>query len=180
MSIVFPAFSSGSVGKSSRGRPAIRNTTRSHSIVAQALKLAGESGALAFDEVETGFKIENGRVHTPKVKLGQGALRLRLMGSVGLDGSVDYVLGMKPKTAKDMDPFEEILAKKKRSRGVQFDSELSALDLKDLVARFKSAIRAGTGKPFPEDPYEQLWGSIGAVFEALREVGALTAEVTVR
>ncbi|MCA9753895.1 MAG: pyruvate, phosphate dikinase, partial [Gemmatimonadetes bacterium] len=76
----------------------------------------------------------------------------------------DVVLGMKPESSKDVDPFEEILEKKKRRRGVKYDSELSALDLKDLVKKFKDAIRERTGKPFPEDPFKQLWGAIGAVF----------------
>jgi pyruvate,orthophosphate dikinase len=76
----------------------------------------------------------------------------------------DVVLGLKPESSKAVDPFEDILDKKKRRRGVQYDSELSALDLKDLVKKFKDAIREHTGRPFPEDPFDQLWGAIGAVF----------------
>ena len=76
----------------------------------------------------------------------------------------DVVLGMKPESSREVDPFEQILEKKKRRRGVEFDSELSALDLKDLVKKFKDTIRDGTGRPFPEDPLKQLWGAIGAVF----------------
>ena len=78
----------------------------------------------------------------------------------------DVVLGMKPRSSKELDPFEEILDKKKRQRGVTHDHELSALDLKDLVARFKDAIRGRTSTPFPEDPFEQLWGAVGAVFSS--------------
>jgi pyruvate,orthophosphate dikinase len=76
----------------------------------------------------------------------------------------DVVLGMKPQTALEHDPFEDILDRKKKRRGVRFDSELTAADLKDLVKTFKAAIRERTGHPFPEDPWEQLWGAVGAVF----------------
>jgi pyruvate,orthophosphate dikinase len=76
----------------------------------------------------------------------------------------DVVLGMKPMSSKEIDPFEALLEKKKRQRGVVHDNDLSALDLKDLVGRFKNAIRERTGKPFPEDPFKQLWGAIAAVF----------------
>jgi pyruvate,orthophosphate dikinase len=76
----------------------------------------------------------------------------------------DVVLGLKPKSSREQDPFEEILERKKKRRGVRFDSELTASDLKDLVTTFKAAIRERTGHPFPEDPWGQLWGAIGAVF----------------
>jgi pyruvate,orthophosphate dikinase len=76
----------------------------------------------------------------------------------------DVVLGLKPESSREADPFELILEKAKRKRGVEFDSELTALDLKDLVHRFKTVIRDKTGRPFPEDPLDQLWGAIGAVF----------------
>ncbi|GAB4343185.1 MAG: pyruvate, phosphate dikinase [Calditrichia bacterium] len=76
----------------------------------------------------------------------------------------DVVLDMKPVSKDDIDPFEEILEAKKKARGVEFDNELTADDLKELVAEFKAAIKERTGKAFPEDPMEQLWGAIGAVF----------------
>ncbi len=76
----------------------------------------------------------------------------------------DVVLGLKPESHDDPDPFEEILARKKKQRRVHFDYELTAADLRELVTLFKSAIRDRTGKTFPEDPAEQLWGAIGAVF----------------
>jgi pyruvate,orthophosphate dikinase len=76
----------------------------------------------------------------------------------------DVVLGLKPKSSREHDPFEEILERKKKKRGVTLDTELTALDLKELVATFKTAIRERTGHAFPEDPWEQLWGAIGAVF----------------
>lgn len=78
----------------------------------------------------------------------------------------DVVLGLKPVGKDDVDPFEEILEEKKKERGVEFDTELSADDLKDLVAEFKKAIKEKTGHPFPENPIEQLWGAIGAVFKS--------------
>ncbi len=76
----------------------------------------------------------------------------------------DVVLDMKPKTKYDVDPFEEILDKKKEEKNVKLDIELTPDDLKDLVAQFKKAIKDITGRDFPEDPKEQLWGAIGAVF----------------
>ncbi|GJM43245.1 MAG: pyruvate, phosphate dikinase [Gemmatimonadota bacterium] len=76
----------------------------------------------------------------------------------------DVVLGLRPASSREEDPFEQILAKKKRRRGVEFDSDLTALDLKDLVQKFKVLIRERTKRPFPEDPLKQLWGAIGAVF----------------
>jgi pyruvate,orthophosphate dikinase len=78
----------------------------------------------------------------------------------------DVVMGLKPETHDDPDPFEEILARKKKQRRVLFDHELSAADLRELVTLFKSAIRERTGETFPEDPHEQLWGAIGAVFRS--------------
>jgi len=78
----------------------------------------------------------------------------------------DVVLGLKPVSEDDIDPFEEILEAKKKQRKVSFDTELSAEDLQELVAEFKGAIKEKTGKDFPEDPQEQLWLAIGAVFES--------------
>ncbi len=76
----------------------------------------------------------------------------------------DVVLDMKPKTKHDHDPFEELLEAKKRKAGVKLDNELTAAQLKELVAEFKKAIKDGTGKDFPNEPMEQVWGAIGAVF----------------
>ena len=76
----------------------------------------------------------------------------------------DVVLGLKPVHKDDIDPFEEIIEAKKRARGIHSDADLSAADLKDLVARFKAAIKDKTGQDFPDDPKKQLWGAIGAVF----------------
>jgi pyruvate,orthophosphate dikinase len=76
----------------------------------------------------------------------------------------DVVLGLKPVHKDDIDPFEAIIEVKKHGLGIKNDTDLSAADLKDLVARFKAAIKQKTGKDFPADPREQLWGAIGAVF----------------
>ena len=76
----------------------------------------------------------------------------------------DVVLGMKPESKDDIDPFEKIIDEAKEKRGVKNDTELTVDDLKDLVVRFKEAVKKYTGKDFPADPWEQLWGAIEAVF----------------
>ena len=76
----------------------------------------------------------------------------------------DVVLGLKPTERHERDPFEVILERKKESRGIRFDTEMTEEDLKELVAEFKAEIKSKLGKEFPEDPQEQLWGAIGAVF----------------
>ena len=76
----------------------------------------------------------------------------------------DVVLGLKPVHKDDIDPFEAIIEVKKHGRGIKSDTDLTAADLKDLVVRFKAAIKTKTGRDFPDDPREQLWGAIGAVF----------------
>jgi pyruvate,orthophosphate dikinase len=76
----------------------------------------------------------------------------------------DVVLGLKPETRHDIDPFEEILEAKKQKCGVKFDSELTVDDMRELVVEFKAAVKEKTGHPFPDDPMEQLRGAIGAVF----------------
>jgi len=76
----------------------------------------------------------------------------------------DVVLDLKPVNKEDIDPFEEILEKKKEQKGVELDTDLSTEDLKELVNEFKKAIKKKTGHAFPEDPMEQLWGAVGAVF----------------
>jgi len=76
----------------------------------------------------------------------------------------DVVLGLKPQHKDEIDPFEEILHHKKETRGAKYDTDLTAQDLKELVAEFKGAIKERTGHDFPEDPLTQLFGAIGAVF----------------
>lgn len=78
----------------------------------------------------------------------------------------DVVLGMKPKSKEDHDPFEEIIDHLKEEKGVQLDTDLTTDDLKELVRRFKEAVKNVTGKDFPVDPWEQLWGSVMSVFDS--------------
>ena len=78
----------------------------------------------------------------------------------------DVVLGMKPKSKTDIDPFEEIMDKKKEAKGVKLDTELDVEDLQDLVKLFKAAVKEFTGKDFPDNAWEQLWGGICAVFDS--------------
>ena len=76
----------------------------------------------------------------------------------------DVVMGVRPAGDDDHDPFEALLERKKASLGVTQDVELGAGDLEALVAEYKAEIKARTGADFPDDPREQLWGAIGAVF----------------
>ena len=62
--------------------------------------------------------------------------------------------------------FETIIDDVKEKRGVKLDTDLSVDDLKELVTRFKAVVEKDLGKPFPDDPQEQLWGGIGAVFKS--------------
>ena len=78
----------------------------------------------------------------------------------------DVVMGLKPENKEDLDPFEVIMDSLKKEKGVSSDLELTASDLKDLVYLFKKAIKERTGKNFPDDPWEQLWGAIFAVFDS--------------
>ena len=78
----------------------------------------------------------------------------------------DVVLGMKPKSKTDIDPFEAIMDEVKEEKGVKSDTDLDVDDLKELVKRFKAAVKEYTGKDFPESAWEQLWGGICAVFDS--------------
>lgn len=78
----------------------------------------------------------------------------------------DVVLGMKPENKNDIDPFEEIIEQMKEAKGVHLDTDLSVEDLKELVFKFKDAVKAQTGHDFPESAYEQLWGSVSSVFDS--------------
>ena len=78
----------------------------------------------------------------------------------------DVVLGMKPVNKEDIDPFEAIIEKVKAERGIKLDNEMNVDELKKLVVLFKEAIKNQTGKDFPTDPMEQLWGAICAVFDS--------------
>ena len=78
----------------------------------------------------------------------------------------DVVLGMKPTSKEDIDPFEAIIEEVKKAKGVKLDNELDVEDLKQLVQKFKAAVKQQTGQDFPTSAYEQLWGAICAVFNS--------------
>ena len=76
----------------------------------------------------------------------------------------DVVLGMKPASKEDEDPFEVLIDEQKEKKGVKNDTDLTTEDLKELVQKFKVAIKEQTGGEFPTNPWDQLWGAICAVF----------------
>ncbi|MBP7203084.1 MAG: pyruvate, phosphate dikinase [Propionivibrio sp.] len=78
----------------------------------------------------------------------------------------DVVMGLKPESKEDHDPFEEIIDEIKEKKGVELDTQLDVADLKQMVAEFKGMIRTRLGREFPTDPWEQLWGAIMAVFQS--------------
>jgi pyruvate, orthophosphate dikinase len=103
------------------------------------------------DEIVKGFEAKNPRAAWDSYR--------RLVQMYG-----DVVLDMKPKSKLEIDPFEEIIEKLKKKRKIDLDIEMNADDLKFLVMEFKNAIKKRTGNDFPDDPFDQLWGAIGAVF----------------
>ena len=78
----------------------------------------------------------------------------------------DVVMGLKPESKEDHDPFEVIIDEIKEKKGVELDTDLTADDLKQMVAEFKAMIRTRLGREFPNDPWEQLWGAVMAVFQS--------------
>ena len=78
----------------------------------------------------------------------------------------DVVLGLKRESDLDEDPFEAILERKKEACGVEEDTDIPAAALREIVAEYKAEIRTKLGIEFPDDPWEQLWAAIGAVFES--------------
>lgn len=96
----------------------------------------------------------------------------------------DVVLGMKPESKEDIDPFEAIMDSLKEDKGIELDTDFSTEDLKQLVVLFKQAVLKVTGKSFPDDPWEQLWGAVYAVFDSwmndraiyYRKLNAIPAE----
>ena len=78
----------------------------------------------------------------------------------------DVVMGLKPESKEDHDPFEEIIDDIKEKKGVELDTDLDVADLKHMVAEFKGMIRTRLGREFPNDPWEQLWGAVMAVFQS--------------
>lgn len=78
----------------------------------------------------------------------------------------DVVMGMKPESKEDEDPFEEIIDHMKKEKGYAQDTEFTTEDLKVMVAKFKAAVKKQTGLDFPTNPWDQLWGAVCAVFES--------------
>jgi len=78
----------------------------------------------------------------------------------------DVVLGMKPESKEDIDPFEEIMEALKHKRDIELDTDFTIQDLKDLVYDFKDAVKKRTGHDFPTNPWDQLWGAVVAVFDS--------------
>ena len=76
----------------------------------------------------------------------------------------DVVLGMKPESKHDEDPFEVIIEEQKELKGIKDDADLTTEDFKELVAKFKKAVKDQTGEDFPTSAWEQLWGSVCSVF----------------
>ena len=72
------------------------------------------------------------------------------------------------------DNFEELIEEKKKEKGVQLDTELTADDWKDLVAKYKAMVKSKLGTDFPTDPWEQLRGAINAVFSSWMNPRAIT------
>src|SRR6516164_300408 len=86
----------------------------------------------------------------------------------------DVVLKLKPENKQERDPFEELIERKKTQREVRDDVDLTVDDLKELVAEFRELIRERTGQDVPQDPEEQLWEAIGAVFGSWNNDRAVT------
>ncbi len=85
----------------------------------------------------------------------------------------DVVLGVAPENKEDEDPFEVVLHKAKEKAGVKNDNELDVDALKELVEDFKGVIMEFTGKAFPENPWDQLWGAVMAVFDSWNTTRAI-------
>ena len=80
----------------------------------------------------------------------------------------DVVLGV------DHDEFEDILGGFKEQRGYTLDTQVTAEEWQGLITRYKALVEEATSKPFPQDPHEQLWGAIGAVFKSWMGARAIT------
>jgi pyruvate,orthophosphate dikinase len=78
----------------------------------------------------------------------------------------NVVLGMKPENKEDEDPFEIIIEQIKKEKQVEQDTDLTKNDLVEMSKRFAKVILDKTGSPFPQDPMEQLWGAVTAVFDS--------------
>jgi pyruvate,orthophosphate dikinase len=70
--------------------------------------------------------------------------------------------------------FEDVIEAKKLDSGINLDTQLKAEDWQDVIAEYKALVQRELGKPFPQDPQEQLWGAIGAVFGSWMNQRAIT------
>jgi pyruvate,orthophosphate dikinase len=86
----------------------------------------------------------------------------------------DVVLGLKPEKKDEIDPFEAIIDRLKEEKGYKYDTDMTVEDLKYLVGEFKKLIKQRKGIDFPQDPWEQLWGAIRAVFRSWNNERAIT------
>ncbi len=86
----------------------------------------------------------------------------------------DVVLGLKPQSKVERDPFERIIEEKKTAKGIEHDTQFTAEDLQALVSAFKGLIQERLGLPFPDDPHDQLWGAVSAVFSSWNNNRAIT------
>ncbi len=78
----------------------------------------------------------------------------------------DVVMGVQKREGEHHDPFEAILEEEREKFGVENDIDLSVDGIKEVIAKFKALIKDRTGTSFPEDPKDQLWGAIAAVFKS--------------
>ncbi len=85
----------------------------------------------------------------------------------------DVVMGVQAVNENDHCPFEGALEHLREEVGVQFDNQLTAENLQELIKRYKDIIKKRTGKSFPQDAYEQLWGAVGAVFSSWQNERAI-------
>ncbi|MEM8549514.1 MAG: pyruvate, phosphate dikinase [Verrucomicrobiota bacterium] len=85
----------------------------------------------------------------------------------------DVVMGVQPEGEHAHEPFDEVMAELKKEVGATLDNDLSTDDLKELIKRYKKLIKKKTKSTFPEDPYKQLWGSVGAVFNSWQNERAI-------
>jgi len=74
----------------------------------------------------------------------------------------------------DHEIFEDILEDTKAGSGLELDTELTAQQWRDVIALYLARIEEELGSPFPQDPHEQLWGAIGAVFSSWMNARAIT------
>ena len=85
----------------------------------------------------------------------------------------DVVMGVQPQGKDAHEPFDEVMSQLKKERHIERDADLTKSDLKDLVRRYKSLIKKWTGTDFPQNPVEQLWGAVGAVFSSWQNERAI-------